>query len=90
MSLILMIRHKVLDYGKWRPHFNAHLASQEAAGLTNPEVYHLADNNNVVLIKWNATDRVRAESFLSSSDLQTKMISAGVLGTPDVFFQEVP
>lgn len=90
MKLILMIRHKVSDYRQWRPHFDAHVASQEAAGLTKPEVYRLADDGSVVLIKWNAADRTRAEAFLSSSDLQDRMKAAGVLGAPDVFFQESP
>lgn len=90
MKLVLMIRHKVSDYGQWHPHFDSHITSQEAAGLTNPEVYRSADDGSVVLIKWNATDRARAEAFLASPDLRDRMKAAGVLGTPDVFFQESP
>ena len=33
---MMIIRHKVRDYGVWRPIF-------KAAGLTNPRVYHSAE-----------------------------------------------
>ena len=33
---MMIIRHKVSDYGKWRPAFDQHAAMQKAAGLNNP------------------------------------------------------
>ena len=37
---MLIIRHKVKDYSKWRPVFDRH-AAQKAAGLTHPRVFPL-------------------------------------------------
>jgi hypothetical protein len=33
---MMIIRHKVRDYGQWRPIFDAHVEMQKAAGLSNP------------------------------------------------------
>jgi hypothetical protein len=35
---MMIIRHKVSDYGKWRPAFDSHSAMQKANGLSNPRV----------------------------------------------------
>ena len=41
---MLIIRHKVKDYGKWRPMFDEHSLMQKAAGLSNPRVFRSADS----------------------------------------------
>src|SRR5262249_22832718 len=33
-----VVRHKMRDYGQWRPIFDRHVEMQRAAGLTNPRV----------------------------------------------------
>jgi hypothetical protein len=35
---MMIVRHKVRDYGQWRPVFDRHVEMQKAAGLTNPRV----------------------------------------------------
>jgi hypothetical protein len=40
---MMIIRHKVRDYGLWRPVFDEHERMQKAAGLSNPRVYHSAE-----------------------------------------------
>jgi hypothetical protein len=35
---MMIIRHKVRDYGEWRPFFDGHAEMQQAAGLSNPRV----------------------------------------------------
>jgi len=47
---MMIIRHKVRDYGLWRPIFNDHAEMQKAAGLTNPRVYHSADSNKSEIV----------------------------------------
>jgi hypothetical protein len=34
----MIIRHKVRDYGQWRPNFDGHAEMQRVAGLSNPRV----------------------------------------------------
>jgi hypothetical protein len=32
---MMIVRHKIRDYGQWRPSFDAHAEMQRAAGLAN-------------------------------------------------------
>jgi hypothetical protein len=47
---MMIIRHKVRDYGQWRPAFDGHAEMQKAAGLSNPRVYHSADSNKSEIV----------------------------------------
>jgi hypothetical protein len=47
---MMIIRHKVRDYGQWRPIFDEHVEMQRAAGLFNPRVYHSADSNKSEIV----------------------------------------
>ena len=40
---MMIVRHRVRDYGQWRPIFDQHAEMQRAAGLINPRVYHSAE-----------------------------------------------
>jgi hypothetical protein len=43
---MLMIRHRVKDYGKWRSAFDKHAEAQKSAGLTNPHIFRSANDKN--------------------------------------------
>ena len=47
---MMIIRHKVRDYGQRRPLFDGHVEVQMAAGVTNPRVYHSADSNKSEIV----------------------------------------
>jgi hypothetical protein len=47
---MMIVRHKVRDYGQWRPIFDGHVEVQRAAGLINPRVYHSADSNKSEIV----------------------------------------
>lgn len=47
---MLIIRHKVKDYGKWRPMFDKHSLMQKAAGLSNPRVFRSADDKSEIVV----------------------------------------
>ena len=53
---MMIVRHKVRDYGEWRPIFDQDAEMQRAAGLVNPRVYHSADSNKseivIVFDRW--------------------------------------
>jgi hypothetical protein len=65
---MMIIRHKVRDYGLWRPIFNEHAEMQKAAGLTNPRVYHSADSNkSEIVVVFDTEDTKRAMPPLPTS-----------------------
>ena len=63
---MLIIRHKVKDYDKWRPCFDQHASAQKSAGLTHPRVFRSSDDKNEVVIMFDADDTKRVEDFVAS------------------------
>jgi len=86
----LIIRHKVKDYSKWRPWFDQHAAAQKLAGLTDPRVFRSSDDENEVVILFNADDMKRAKDFVASPDLKQTMAKAGVMDKPPFYFLGSP
>ena len=80
----LIIRHKVKDYGKWRPMFDRHAGAQKSAGLTNPRVFRSAEDKNEVVILFDTDGTKKAKDFVASPDLK----ETGVMDRPTVFFLE--
>jgi hypothetical protein len=78
----IIIRHKVKDYGAWRPIFDEHRSSREGAGVTNAQVYRGADAPEEVLVIAEVSDIERVKAWAGSSDLRAAMERAGVVGSP--------
>jgi hypothetical protein len=86
---MMIIRHKVRDYGHWRPIFDGHAEMQEVAGLTNPRVFHSADSNkSEIVVVFETNDTKKAKAFAASADLKEAMTKAGVVDTPTIYFLE--
>ena len=76
---MMIIRHKVRDYGQWRPIFDAHAEMQRAAGLSNARVYHSADSNkSEIVVVFDTEDTKKAKDFAASADLKETMAKSGV------------
>jgi hypothetical protein len=83
---MMIVRHKVRDYGQWRPIFDRHADMQKRAGLSNPRVYHSADSNkSEIVIVFDTEDMKKAKDFAASADLKEAMEKAGVLDTPTIY-----
>src|SRR5207302_5409176 len=86
---MMIVRHKVKDYGQWRPIFDGHVEMQGAAGVIYPRVYHSADSNkSEIVVVFDTEDTKMAKDFAASADLKEAMIKAGVLDTPTIYFLE--
>jgi hypothetical protein len=86
---MMIIRHKVRDYGQWRPIFDGHEEMQKAAGLSNPRVYHSADSNkSEIVVVFDTKDTKMAKDFAASDDLKEAMTEAGVVDKPTIYFLE--
>jgi hypothetical protein len=86
---MMIVRHKVRDYGQWRPIFDQHAEMQRAAGLINPRVYHSADSNkSEIVVVFDTEDTKKAKEFAASPDLKEAMMTAGVLDNPTIYFLE--
>ena len=85
---MLIIRHKVEDYDKWRPMFDAHSLMQKAAGLSNPRVFRSADDKSEIVVVFDTKDTERAKDFCASPGLKETMAKAGVMDHPTIYFLE--
>ena len=86
---MMIVRHKVRDYGEWRPIFDQHTEMQRGARLVNPRAYHSADSNkSEIVVVFDTEDTKRAKEFAASADLKEAMEKAGVLDAPTVYFLE--
>ena len=87
---MMIVRHKVRDYGQWRPIFDRHADMQKRAGLINPRVYHSADSNkSEIVVVFDTEDTKKAKDFAASADLKEAMEKAGVLDTPTIYFLRI-
>ena len=82
----MLIRHKVADFAKWKPVYDAHLSVRQKAGLKEEHLFHNADNPNEVLLLFSVEDVDKAKAFSASDDLHQAMEKSGVSDKPDVYF----
>ena len=82
----VIIRHKVADFGKWKPVYDSHKPARQAAGLKDVHLWRSEDDPNEVIAVFESSDLSKARDFAGSSDLKEKMKAAGVQGAPDVLF----
>jgi hypothetical protein len=86
---MMIIRHKIRDYGQWRPIFDGHAEMQKGAGLTNPRVFHSADSDkSEIVVVFETKDTKKAKAFAASADLKEAMTKSGVVDTPTIYFLE--
>jgi len=82
----ILIRHTVADFSKWKPVYDAHLTERKKAGLSEKTLLRSIDNQNDVVLLFEAEDLKRAQAFTESSNLREAMQKAGVVGKPDIVF----
>ena len=75
---MLVIRHKVKDYRKWRPAFDEHASAQRSAGLTNPSIFRSFDDPTEVVIFFDANDTARKQVLCRFAGSKNTMAKAGV------------
>jgi len=84
----IFLQHKVADYSKWRPVYDADASRRAEAGLQEAGIYRNAEDENMVLIVWQAQDTSALSAMLQSPELADKMRDAGVTSTPETWVGE--
>lgn len=88
-SNIVIIKHKVANFAKWRTAFEANDSTQQSFGLHNYVLARGTNDSNMIMVVAKFDDIARAKEFSQSADLKTKMKSAGVIGIPEISFQSI-
>jgi hypothetical protein len=81
---VLTIMHKVANFDKWLPAYEAHESARMANGLRNYVVGRGLKDSNMVFIALYVDDTAKAKAFGASADLKAAMKNAGVIGVPTV------
>jgi len=86
VSFVLVTRHKVDDYAKWKSEFDGNTAMRKDAGEKSYKIFQTDNDTNdlVILFEWDNLDNAR--KFMQSNELREKMKKAGVISEPDKYF----
>ena len=84
----MLIHHKVADFAKWKPAYDAHASARQSAGLKELHLLRNTENPNEVILLFSVQDFNKAKTFAGSDDLRQAMQKAGVSDKPDVYFLE--
>ncbi len=85
---IMIVRHKVVNYAKWKAGYDAHDSARLANGLHNYVICRGTEDSNMVMVALKMDDAEKAKAFGSSKELQAKMKELGVTGKPVVDYVE--
>lgn len=82
----VMVRHRIKNFGNWKPVFDEHRAARQAGGCLSERIFrYRRDPNEVMLLfEWDSLER--AARFLKSDELTQAMDRAGVLDVRENYF----
>ena len=80
----VILNHKVEDYNKWRPIFDADLPRRTQAGMRNEKVFRGADEPNNIYIMAEVADPSYTARMMEDPDLAARMKEAGVISKPSI------
>lgn len=79
---MLLVRHKVADFAKWKMSYDGQDSARLASGIHNYVIARGVDDSNMVLVATKADDVVKAKAFTKEPSLKAAMQKGGVTGTP--------
>ncbi|MEO6722549.1 MAG: hypothetical protein ABIN67_19420 [Ferruginibacter sp.] len=83
---MLLVRHKVSDYTKWKASYDAHDSLRQAAGMRNYVIGRGAEDSNMVMVAVKTDDMAKAKAFAKDAKLKDAMQKGGVRGAPSFSF----
>lgn len=86
---IMVVRHKVSDFAKWKISYEAHDSMRLANGIHSYVIGRGVDDSNTVMVAVKADDMAKAKAFAKDPSLKAAMQKGGVMGTPNIRFTTV-
>jgi hypothetical protein len=83
---LMIVRHKVADYGKWLTSFESADSLKAAHGLHNDIVGRTVNDSNILVVATTADDIAKAKAFGSSAELKQAMQKSKVISKPTMNF----
>jgi hypothetical protein len=82
----LLIRHKVADFAKWKPFYDAHEPVRHKAGLKEKLLSRNLNDPSEIVLLFEAADIQKAKDFAASPELRQTMEKAGVVDAPTIWY----
>ena len=87
---MMIIRHKVRDYGQWWPNLRCACRNAEGGGPQQSARLPLClSNKSEIVVVFDTKETKMAKDFAVSTDLKEAMTKAGVVDTPTIYFLEL-
>jgi hypothetical protein len=80
----VVVTHEVENYEIWKRAFDEHAASRKSAGVVSTHINRDAAQPNLLSVYIAGNDAAKLASLLSSQDMMTTMLNAGVKGPPRI------
>ncbi len=86
---IMVVRHKVSDFAKFKTSYDAHDSLRLASGIHSYVIGRGMDDSNMVMVAVKAEDMTKAKAFAKDPSLKAAMQKSGVVGAPSISFTTV-
>jgi hypothetical protein len=80
----MFIKHKVANYAKWKPLYDADSSNRLANGLHDHIVARGDEDANTVMVIFYMDDATKAKTMTADPKLKEVMQKAGVVGAPEI------
>jgi hypothetical protein len=81
----VIVKHQVKDFDAWKRVFDDVSDFRRDGGELSADVYHEGDQVIAVL---DYESHKKAKDYFSNADLKAKMMEAGVIGAPEIYYVE--
>lgn len=86
---IIVVKHKVADFAKFKIAYEDHDSMRLASGIHSYVIGRGVQDSNMVLVAVKADDAEKAKAFTKNPSLKAAMKKAGVTGTPDIMIHTI-
>ncbi len=86
---LMIVRHKVANYGKWKASYDGHDSIRLAAGLHSYAISRMQPDSNMLVVAVKADNLDSAMAFAKNGTLKAAMQKSGVIGMPDIRYYKV-
>lgn len=86
---IMVVKHKVADFAKFKIAYDGHDSMRLASGIHSYVIGRGVLDSNMVLVAVKADDAEKAKAFAKNPSLKAAMQKAGVTGTPDIMIHTI-
>jgi hypothetical protein len=83
---MLVVRHKVTNFNKWKMAYDGHDTARVASGIHNYVVGRGLEDSNDVLVALKVDDVAKAKAFGNNPGMKAAMQKGGVSGKPTMSF----